>query len=158
MRAIVAKDVMTPDLLTVSKDMTVSDLAEFLTRYEISGSPVVDGDGRICGVVSAVDIAAAAADQAELADSDAESDFYVRGWKRQFEPLDAQDLHLDNKSLLVSDIMTPTVYSVAEDATISEVAEMMIHAHIHRLLVLREDEFVGIISTSDLLGLLIDDR
>ncbi|HEX9733945.1 MAG TPA: CBS domain-containing protein [Thermoanaerobaculia bacterium] len=57
----------------------------------------------------------------------------------------------------VADVMTPEVYHVTEDATVSEIASLMIDHHLHRLLVTRDDEPVGIISTSDLLGLLIDD-
>jgi CBS domain-containing protein len=59
--------------------------------------------------------------------------------------------------LLVRDIMTPAVYSVPEDATVSEVAGRMLDSHVHRLLVLREGRPVGIVTTSDLLGLLVDE-
>ena len=52
--------------------------------------------------------------------------------------------------------MTTEIQSVAEDATVSEVAMAMLKGHLHRLLVLRDGRVVGIISTSDLLGLLID--
>ena len=51
--------------------------------------------------------------------------------------------------------MNPKIYSVKEDATVSEIASMMLKGHIHRLLVTREDRAVGIITTSDLLGLLV---
>ena len=51
--------------------------------------------------------------------------------------------------------MNPKIYSVKEDATVSEIASLMLKGHIHRLLVTREDRAVGIITTSDLLGLLV---
>jgi CBS domain-containing protein len=60
--------------------------------------------------------------------------------------------------LTVRDIMTPAVVSVAEDATVSEVASKMLDGHVHRLLVTRDGQPLGIITTSDLLGLLIDER
>jgi len=59
--------------------------------------------------------------------------------------------------LLVRDIMTPAVDSVPEDATVSEVATRMLDSHVHRLLVTRDGAPVGIVTTSDLLGLLIDE-
>ncbi len=34
----------------------------------------------------------------------------------------------------------------------------MIQNHVHRILVTREDRVVGIISTSDLLGLLVEEK
>jgi len=59
---------------------------------------------------------------------------------------------------VVADIMTPEIYSVSEDATVSEIASTLLDNHLHRLLVTRDDQPAGIISTSDLLGLLIDEE
>ncbi len=53
--------------------------------------------------------------------------------------------------------MTPAIDSVSEDATVSEVASRMLDSHVHRLLVTRDGKPVGIVTTSDLLGLLIDE-
>ena len=49
------------------------------------------------------------------------------------------------------------VYTVSEDATVSEIASTMLDNHLHRVLVTRDGQPLGIISTSDLLGLLIDE-
>jgi CBS domain-containing protein len=57
----------------------------------------------------------------------------------------------------VADVMTPEVYSVPEDATVPEIASTLLDNHLHRLLVIRDDQPAGIISTSDLLGLLVDE-
>jgi predicted transcriptional regulator len=144
MRPITAGDLMNPEILTVDADMTVRELAAFLVENEISGAPVQDDEGRIVGVVSLVDVAAA---HSESEDGDAESSpFGARS-----EP--NGDGGRDN--LMVADVMTPMVYSVTEDATVSEVASAMLKGHLHRVLVTREDRAVGIISTSDLLGLLV---
>jgi len=62
------------------------------------------------------------------------------------------------EALTVRDIMTPALVSVTEDATVSEVASKMLDGHVHRLLVTREGQPLGIITTSDLLGLLVDER
>jgi CBS domain-containing protein len=47
---------------------------------------------------------------------------------------------------------------VPEDATVSEVASLMLKGHLHRVLVTRGEKVLGIISTSDLLGLLVDEE
>lgn len=70
--------------------------------------------------------------------------------------VDIVALEEDEDDLLVSDIMSPDVVSVEEDATVSEIALRMLRDHLHRVLVVRDDEILGIISTSDLLGLLVD--
>jgi CBS domain-containing protein len=56
----------------------------------------------------------------------------------------------------VGDIMTPLVFSVAEDATVQEVAAAMITGRIHRVFVTRAGALVGIISAMDLLPLVRD--
>jgi CBS domain-containing protein len=48
------------------------------------------------------------------------------------------------------------VSAVSEDATVAEVATAMLNGHVHRLLVTREGSAVGLVSTSDLLGLLVE--
>jgi CBS domain-containing protein len=42
----------------------------------------------------------------------------------------------------VADIMNPKIYSVREDATVPEIASMMLKGHIHRLLVTRRLAFL----------------
>lgn len=70
---------------------------------------------------------------------------------------DEDEPYLEEDDVLVRDIMTPAIDSVPEDATVSEVASRMLDSHVHRLLVTRDGRPVGIITTSDLLGLLIDE-
>lgn len=50
------KDVMTPDPITVAETSSIQDTARLLTRHRISGLPVVDGDGKVVGVVSEFDL------------------------------------------------------------------------------------------------------
>ena len=51
-----AKDIMTPDIITVSPTMPVRTLAMTLIRNQISGAPVAGKNGKIIGVVSEADI------------------------------------------------------------------------------------------------------
>lgn len=125
MRPITASDLMNPIVLTVRADLTLNELAAFLSENEITGAPVEDGSGKLVGVVSVVDLARAVA--------------------------------ANDTGKTVGDLMTPEVYNVTEDASVAEIASLMVDYHLHRLLVTRDEEPVGIISSSDLLGLLIDE-
>lgn len=147
MRPIVASDLMNPDVVTVEEDRSVKDLANFLIGHQISGAPVVDADSALVGVVSLVDVARAttAIDEAP-----------GMGFLRHEPRTDQLELGDFDDQLTVADIMTPEAWSVPEDATVSEVASVMMRHHLHRVIVVRDDEVVGIVSTSDLLGLLID--
>src|SRR5919199_4905340 len=49
---VTAADIMTPDPITFSPEMTVHDAASRPFENRISGAPVVDGDGNIVGIVS----------------------------------------------------------------------------------------------------------
>ncbi|HEX4955453.1 MAG TPA: CBS domain-containing protein [Thermoanaerobaculia bacterium] len=129
MRPITASDLMNPEILSVPLDMGLLELARFLVDSEISGAPVADDEGRLVGVVSVVDLTRALARLAP-------------------EELSQQK---------VADVMSPGVVWVREEAPVSEVAELMLERHLHRVLVRRGLDTVGIVSTSDVLGLLVDE-
>ena len=154
MRAICASDLMNSEVLTVAEDLPVPELARFLLEHEISGAPVVDEGGKLVGVVSLTDIVVAGSEEEE-GDEAPGFGFYGQGWNAGDLP-DLED-EAEWEELEVGDIMTEKIYSVAEDALVSEVASAMLRHHVHRLLVTRDGEAVGIISTSDLLGLLVDE-
>ena len=155
MRLITAADLMNPRVLTVREDLTVRELANVLVENEISGAPVEDRSGKLVGVVSLTDIAAALADDEEETEG---GDYFVSEWGDGMSREEIEELGLDEAELTVVDIMTPEVFTVREDTPVSEIAEAMIQNHVHRILVTREDRVVGIISTSDLLGLLVEEK
>jgi CBS domain-containing protein len=51
-----AKNIMTRDVITVSPSMTVRQVAMLLTKNNISGVPVRDKNGKVVGIVSHSDI------------------------------------------------------------------------------------------------------
>jgi predicted transcriptional regulator len=154
-RPITVKDIMSANVITVRDDMTVQEVATFLTENQISGAPVEDAEGRVIGVVSFADIARATT-EAGMEEERAEPDFFARGWEEVSSPEDFSTLHVEAPGLTARDIMTPSVFSIADDQPISGVARLMIDAHIHRVLVTQDHKLVGIITTSDLLSLLTE--
>lgn len=147
-----ARDIMNTDVLTIQDDMSAREAADFLINHEISGAPVEDRKGKVVGVVSLTDVALAGTDRVGFASSVSDNpDFYLRGWEDELDPEDFRTLHIEDEGLPVREIMTRSVYSVEEEATLPEVARAMVQAKIHRVLVRRGEEIVGIISTLDLL-------
>ena len=51
-----ARDIMTPDVITIHPHASVQDAARHLSDYRISGMPVVDGDSQVIGMVTEADI------------------------------------------------------------------------------------------------------
>lgn len=52
----IARDIMTRKVHTTSPEASVQELAQLLSRHDISGVPVVNKDGDIIGFVSEADI------------------------------------------------------------------------------------------------------
>jgi CBS domain-containing protein len=144
------RDVMNRGVLTFPIDGTVSELATFLMDKEISGVPVVDGEGKLVGVVSVTDIVE---QRTREHDVSLEGE---RGWQ-QSSAKDLRRLRSESDGVLVRDIMTPTVYTVPDDTPVAEVARTMIAGRIHRLFVTQHGHIVGIVTTLDLLRLLTNE-
>ena len=53
-----ARDVWTTDVVRVTEDMEVGAVARLFGDEAITGAPVVDGEGRIVGVISQRDLLA----------------------------------------------------------------------------------------------------
>jgi len=83
MSNLTAKDVMNPRVLSVRDDMTLHELATFLTENEISEVPVLESGGKPVGVVSLTDIALSA-ERASLEREQSGSTFDLTPWKKQF--------------------------------------------------------------------------
>jgi len=158
MRALTAKDLMNSQVLAVPETMTVRELAAFLVDNEISGAPVEDAAGHLVGVVSFTDVALAASEGAAAERERSSPDYFVRGWEDTASAEELRGFHVEDGDTLVREVMTPAVYSVTEDTPVAQVAETMIDSHIHRLLVTRAGRVVGIVSSSDLLGLLVEEN
>ncbi len=159
MRSIIAADVMTPTILKVDEATTLPELANFLIDHEITGAVVINDEGAPVGVVSFTDIAAATALSGESLESKRSGrGFYSEGWADTFDESDLVGMHVAGRDLTAGEIMTPELFSVAVDMPVPEVARLMCDSHLHRVLVMAEDDFAGIITTSDLLGLLVDEN
>ncbi len=82
--------------------------------------------------------------------------FYMPDWEEMASPNELAELHLEDDGLLVRDIMTPTVLAVEADMPVSQVAKAMLEGHVHRLMVIDDTKVVGIVSSTDLLRVLVE--
>jgi CBS domain-containing protein len=149
-----AKDVMSRRVLTVPPEMTVHELAAFLTENQISGAPVVDGRGRLVGLASLTDIAES--DDLRAGQARPDSEGSASAWAGRANTDETRGLRLEGPDLTVGDIMTPAAYMVPEDTPVADLARTMVAGRIHRLLVGHEHRVVGIVTSLDLLRLLYE--
>lgn len=155
MTTITARELMTREVLTVSEDMPVTDLAAFFAENEITGAAVTNAREKLIGVVSLGDIAARVGESSDIVRSEFDPDFYVRGWEEIYNREEIAGLHVEHVDLLVRDVMNPSLYTVSEDTPVSKVAEKMLQSRLHRVFVTRGEALKGIISTSDFLRLFV---
>lgn len=161
MRELCARDVMTPEVTTVSQDLPVEDLIQLLRESHFSGIPVVDGDGRAVGLVSETDILRALAYTVGPSGSGEFAPTFQAGKKRVSSVLldAAGNEDLQTAAALrglvsrpVRELMTPYVHSCKASDPVVEVCEIMIWKEIRRVVVLDDDKRpVGMISGIDLI-------
>ncbi len=155
MKAVTAADVMTRHVVTLRDDRTVEEAAAFLVAHEISGAPVADRNGNLVGVLSVTDIVRDGTENE--AGPSPEPARQAHGWERLMNPEEIKQLRVQHVGRLVSDIMTPTVFTVSEELSVGEVARTMVAGRIHRLIVTHGARPVGIVTPHDLLKLLYED-
>jgi CBS domain-containing protein len=116
---------MTPDPIVVEDGASLDDAVRLLEENEISGLPVVDRDGLLVGVLSQTDIVHARA--------------VGHLWSRW-------------PGLRVRHLMHAPALTADRDMTMEEAAQIMERSHVHRLIVVDDDQLkpVGVISTTDL--------
>lgn len=150
MTELTAKDVMTRNVITVPDDASLSELVGVLTESMITGAPVVDGDGKLVGVVSTTDVARSGGRRSTNIRRDNPPDFYLHGWESIEDEVRSFSVE-EESDQMVRDIMTPVIFSVSENATFSEMADTMVGGRVHRLIVTKDGQVVGIVTTLDLL-------
>jgi len=125
---------------------------------QISGAPVVDDEGLVVGVVSAADLLRAVV---ELHDTGrGEPSFFSEERDFSFAELRGLPADLEERlsDVVVADVMTKSPVTVESTASLREVAQRMRDAQVHRVIVVKERQLVGIISTLDVVGVLADGR
>ena len=138
-----AHQIMTRPVVTVTPDTTIVDAAHLMLQRHVSGLPVVDGAGKLVGVVS-------------------EGDFIRRSeigtgrrrgrWLRFIlGPGQSASDFVHEHGHKVGDVMTTSPLTITEDTALAEIVALMEKNNVKRLPVVRGDEVVGIVSRANLL-------
>lgn len=132
-------EVMTTNVISVTKDTDMQEVARVLSENQISGVPVIDLSNRVLGVVTERDILSIAGMGKHHTFRDILK--YVLG-----EPLPKY-----KKTDRVGDSMTSPAITTTPDTDIKEAARIMNERRIKRLPVVdNENRLVGIISRADI--------
>ena len=149
-----AQDIMTRDVVTVKKDMSVKELAQLLSDKKISGVPVIDDQDNLVGVVTENDLI----DQAKKIHIPT-----VMALFDSFVFLENPDrLEKDLKKMsasTVGNICSSKVFTAKTDTPIDELATIMSEKKMHTLPVLNnEGNLAGVIGKSDIIRTLAQNK
>ncbi len=145
MAAVTARDIMTPDPVTIGRDVQVVDAARIMVERNIGSLPVVE-DGRLVGLVSEDDLI--------MQDVKIEFPTYIHlldGFI-MYPPAHARFEGELKKAVAatVGDVMTSDPVTVQVDTSIEDVATVLAERGVSRLPVLDGDVLVGIVSKHDI--------
>jgi len=139
-----AADVMSQSVVLVPQEMSLPAAGRLLSQAQVSGAPVVDATGRCIGVLSATDFMNWAQHERGGGLRSLE-DSVCFPWQL----LEAERLPQE----AVSRHMTPDPVTAVPSTRLGILAQMMLDAHIHRVIVVdKARRPIGIVSTTDVLA------
>jgi CBS-domain-containing membrane protein len=152
--ALTAKDLMNGEVTLIPRDMGMQAAARRLGQMHISGAPVVDEQGRCVGVLSSGDfVACCAANRTRCAKHRAE----VHCGPCTFPDCVGSEWQMVNVTEsvegMVRDHMTTDPVTARPETPIAQLAQMMVDAHVHRLIIVDDQRRpLGIVSTTDIVA------
>jgi CBS domain-containing protein len=140
-----AEDLMTREVTMIAQGMSLRTAAHVLSAANVTGAPVIDGQGRCVGVLSATDFL-------KWADAGAQGSGRCQvpvcvcsDWQMvemEFIPRDSVERHMTRDPVLVE----PHTH-------ITDLARKMLDAHIHRVIVVDSGRRpIGVVSSTDVLA------
>ncbi len=153
-----ARDIMAKDVRVVEPDMRLPDLERAFLDAHVSGFPVVE-DGKLVGTVSRSDVIRALCVEQSL--SEVVADYYRVHTDIEEDPLEsledvAERVGTRVDTLTVGDVMIKDLITVPPELAVNEVARTLIDNRVHRVLVTKGGELIGIVSSTDIVRLVAD--
>jgi len=141
-----ARDIMTKDVVTVTADTEITQAAKLLLENHFNGLPVVDGRGKLIGIICQDDLIV----QQKRLPLPSLFTFFdglipltsYRSLEKEVEKIVATS---------VAQAMIPDPITVDPDTSLEDIATLMVNNNIHTLPVLEGGRLVGIIGKEDIL-------
>ncbi|WP_326632961.1 CBS domain-containing protein [Streptomyces sp. NBC_01744] len=131
-------DVMTKTVVTVTPDAQFKEIAAAMERWKVTAVPVIEGEGRVVGVVSEADLL-------PKEEFHEQSPGMIEDMRRLGDIAKAG-------SVQAKDLMTSPAVTVKPDAPLPQAARLMADQQVKRLPVVDADgSLKGIVSRADLL-------
>lgn len=144
------REIMTPDPLTVTPEMTVTEAARLMVDEAIGALPVLE-EGRLIGIVT----------EGDLIMQDVKLEFptylHLLDGYILYPPATARFEAELKKAVAatVRDVMTADAITIDVDSSVEDAATLLVERDVSRLPVLESGRLVGIISKRDVVRSLI---
>ena len=129
-------DVMTTDVATTTPIGPLKRAMGLMQTRQVNALPVIDGDGRVLGILSRADVIAKQSDAA-----------LDRPWRRKLRRRRRVRAHARS----AGELMTAPAHTIGRDVTIAEAAQVFAKCRVNQLPVTENGILVGIVSRIDLM-------
>jgi CBS domain-containing protein len=139
-----AKDIMTRNVVTVTPDTSLEELAALLVSNRISGVPVVDANGSLAGIVTENDLISQNKRlHIPTVVSFLDAAIYLESSKKFADEVKRVT------ATKVADISVKKVITITEDTSLTDIATIMSEKKVHILPVVKADKVIGIVGKRD---------
>jgi len=141
-----AKDIMTTDLVTVTLETSITELAKKFVSSNFSNMPVLDDSGKLVGIISETDLV------------EQQKPLHIPTVMALFDGV----FYLDSEKRFQEEVDRVTAQTVGElcqcdpvtcgpDATIGEIASLMSKHKAHLIPVVKKGSLIGVVARLDLI-------
>jgi CBS domain-containing protein len=140
-----AKDIMTKEVVTVKPKTSLSELSGILVKHKISGVPVVDDSGALCGIVTENDLISQNKRlHIPTVVSFLDAAIYLESSKKFEQEVNRMT------ATTVEEICSRKVITITEETTIVDIATIMAEQKVHVLPVVKNGKITGIVGKYDM--------
>jgi CBS-domain-containing membrane protein len=152
-----AADLMQRDMVTVAPQESLRDALSLMTENHVTGLPVMDDHDRCIGLITATDILTYEQDHDETEPSDHMVQHF-NSELQQWESVPTGAFGLEEfGDVRVEEVMTTDLVWVERDTPLKDIAQRMIDARVHRVLVMDSHcRLYGVISSFDFVRVLAE--
>ena len=141
-----AKDIMAREMVTVTLETSITDLADKFVSSRFSNMPVLDQSGKLVGIISETDLV------------EQQKPLHIPTVMALFDGV----FYLDSEKRFQKEVDRVTAQTVGElcqrdpvtcgpEATIGEIAGLMSKHKAHLIPVLEDDNLIGVVARLDLI-------
>jgi CBS domain-containing protein len=152
----IVKDVMSRDVITITRDETLVDLIAKLRKHNYHTLPVIDEEKNLLGIVNSEDIMKVFLPHNPVLEKLLKSTHLYNAEEEDILKMDLPEEL--GTTVKVSDIMDVNVVTIEDSETIADVRKQMKLHNVQRIPVTRNKELVGFITLFDIIIALFKER